>query len=70
MVIKLLNAELSSICHLLALLGAHHILRISGVRVKKGLVENLPVKSPVLIFFTRILHMEVSRGKGKDWSIS
>jgi len=28
-----LNAELNSICHLLALLGAHHILRVSGVRV-------------------------------------
>jgi len=24
-----LNAELNPICHLLALLGAHHILRIS-----------------------------------------
>ena len=29
-----LNAELNPICHLLALLGAHHILHISGVRVK------------------------------------
>jgi hypothetical protein len=28
-----LNAELSPICHFLALLGAHHILHISGVRV-------------------------------------
>jgi hypothetical protein len=28
-----LNAELNSICHLLALLGAHHILHVSGVRV-------------------------------------
>ena len=28
-----LNAELMSICHLLALLGAHHILHVSGVRV-------------------------------------
>jgi hypothetical protein len=30
-----LNAELNLICHLLALLGAHHILHISRVRVKK-----------------------------------
>jgi hypothetical protein len=29
-----LNAELKPICHLLALLGAHHILHVSGVRVK------------------------------------
>jgi len=29
-----LNAELNPICHLLALLGAHHILHISRVRVK------------------------------------
>ena len=29
-----LNAELNTICHLLALLGAHHILHISRIRVK------------------------------------
>jgi hypothetical protein len=28
-----LNAELNLICHLLALLGAHHILRVSRIRV-------------------------------------
>ena len=28
-----LNAELNPICHLLALLGAHHIFHISGLRV-------------------------------------
>jgi len=30
-----LNAELNKICHLLALLGAHHILHVSRVRVKE-----------------------------------
>jgi hypothetical protein len=30
-----LNAELNSICHLLALLGAHHILHISRIGVKE-----------------------------------
>jgi len=30
-----LNAELNPICHLLALLGAHHILHVSRKRVKK-----------------------------------
>jgi len=29
-----LNAELNPICHLLALLEAHHILHVSKVRVK------------------------------------
>jgi hypothetical protein len=29
-----LNAKLNLICHLLALLGTHHILHVSGVRVK------------------------------------
>ena len=29
-----LNAVLNPICHLLALLGAHHILHVSRIRVK------------------------------------
>jgi len=29
-----LNAELNPICYLLALLGAHHILHVSRIRVK------------------------------------
>ena len=32
-----LNAELNPICHLLALLGAHHILHVSGLRVKRSI---------------------------------
>jgi len=31
---KGLNAKLNSICHLLALLGAHHIFHVSRIRVK------------------------------------
>jgi len=31
---KGLNAKLNPICHLLALLGAHHILHVSRIRVK------------------------------------
>jgi len=34
MVFNPLNAELSHICHLLALLGAHRILHVSKIRVK------------------------------------
>jgi hypothetical protein len=33
-VVKPLNAELNPICHLLALLGAHHILHVGRIRVK------------------------------------
>jgi hypothetical protein len=29
-----LNAQLNPICHLLALLGTHHILHVSRIRVK------------------------------------
>ena len=29
-----LNAKLNPICHLLALLGAHHILHVSRIKVK------------------------------------
>jgi len=29
-----LNAELNPICYLLALLGAHHIVNVSSIRVK------------------------------------
>ena len=34
-----LNAELNPICHLLAFLGAHHILHISRIRVKSKATE-------------------------------
>jgi len=35
LLINLLNAELNPICHLLALLGAHHILHVGWLRVKQ-----------------------------------
>ena len=31
-----LNAELNPICYLLALLGAHHLLHVSRIRVNKS----------------------------------
>ena len=33
--VKRLNVELNPICHLLALLGTHHILHVSRIRVNK-----------------------------------
>jgi hypothetical protein len=43
-----LNAELTPICHLLVLLLAHHILHVSGVRVKVSL-------HTACLFFSSIL---------------
>jgi len=37
MVFNPLNAELNPICHLLALLGAHHVFHVSGLRVNDEL---------------------------------
>jgi hypothetical protein len=34
-----LNAELNPICHLLALLGAHHILHVGRIRVNAVAVD-------------------------------
>jgi hypothetical protein len=36
------NAELNPMCHLLALLGAHHIIHVSRIRVNLG--SNLGIK--------------------------
>jgi len=41
-VINPLNAELNPICHLLALLGAHHILHVSRISVKCNFHVNIP----------------------------
>ena len=37
-----LNAELNPICHLLALVGAHHIVHVSRVRVNCGVIISIP----------------------------
>ena len=37
--INTLNAELNPICHLLALLGAHHILHVSSIRVNERMCK-------------------------------
>jgi len=45
-----LNVELNPICHLLALLGAHHFLHVSGVRVKRTLRETSKAFYSVILF--------------------
>jgi len=39
--INTLNAELNPICYLLALLGAHHFLHVSRIRVKSLILRLL-----------------------------
>jgi len=41
LILTALNAVLNPICHLLALLGAHHILHVSRIRVKAPVPEHL-----------------------------
>jgi len=36
------NAELNPICHLLVLLGAHHIPHVSRIRLKRRVKSHLP----------------------------
>ena len=38
--INTLKTQLNSICHLLALLGAHHILHVSRIRVKEAVIDH------------------------------
>jgi hypothetical protein len=45
-----LNAELNPICHLLALLGAHHILHVSRIRVNEQ--NETLISLSVLLFQT------------------
>ena len=52
-----LNAELNPICQLLALLGAHHILNISRIRVNMALV---PVKNTSMLY---TLYNQVCKGQ-------
>jgi hypothetical protein len=61
-VINTLNAELNLICHLLALLGAHHILHISRIRVNTACIEPR-------ICNTHGLHLN-SQGKKKLTSLT
>ena len=39
-----LNAELNPICHLLALIGAHHILHVSRIRVKGLRIAEIDIR--------------------------
>ena len=47
-----LNAKLNPICHLLALLGAHHILHVSRIRV--NIIFSSPPTLPHLLLITPV----------------
>jgi len=53
-----LNAKLNPICHLLVLLGAHHILDVSRIRV------NIRLQHPYSCAFDKIRFHISRRGKG------
>ena len=59
-----LNAELNPICHLLALLGAHHILHVSRIRVNSDVRSYGPVHVSVEIY-TIILLLSWSQSNGE-----
>jgi len=46
-----LNAKLNPICYLLALLGAHHILHVSTIRVKSQMQSLLSHRACCYIYF-------------------
>jgi len=54
-----LNPELSPICHLLPLLGAHNILHVSRIRVKRVSFFGSSVACFVGSFLVRIFHARV-----------
>ena len=58
-IINTLNAELNPVCHLLALLGAHHFLHVSRIRVKSLTLKLLMSYIYIYIYGAPIL--DVSR---------
>ena len=56
-----LNAELNATCHLLVLLGAHHILHFNRVKVKHPFTEE-EMKTPV---YKNMQNLSKSKGEEK-----
>jgi hypothetical protein len=47
------NAELNPICHLLALVGAHHILHVSRIRVKRVALQHAVLSQKLTLFLLK-----------------
>jgi hypothetical protein len=59
--VKPLNAKLNPICHLLALLGAHFIFHVNGIRVKQPIHEKRTVHNvPERVTRARFVRSEMS----------
>ena len=60
-----LNPELNAICYLLALLGAHHFLHVSRIRVKlltlRLLMSYIYMEHPFLMFLDHTRRSTVGR---------
>ena len=67
-----LNPELNPICYLLALLGAHHFLHISRIRVKlltfRLLMSHIYMEHPFLMFLDHTRRSTVGRTPLDEWS--
>ena len=50
-IVNLLNAELNPICHLLPLLGAHHILHVSSIGATGAVCNH------ICLFWTRYIKL-------------
>jgi hypothetical protein len=58
-----LNTELNPICHLLTLLGAHHILHFSGIRINFfHFLNGLPSEFAVAAFDLVVMAEKKTRG--------
>jgi len=58
-VINPLNAQLNPICHLLALLGFHHILHVSGIRVKTPITATCFYSYKVAFRLQKIIYIYI-----------
>jgi len=53
-----LNAELNPICYLLALLGAHHFLHVSRIRVKVQVSDQYVTTGLIIVLYVFILALK------------
>ena len=60
-----LNAELNPICHLLALIGTHHILHVSRIRVNVYIY----IHGSTALVVLDLLIVEVSRSHSRHITI-
>jgi len=67
-----LNTELNPICHLLALLGSHHILHISGLRVNISNTQKFRLREAEIEEVGSFVHLGsvMSEGGGTEEEVA